>query len=99
VCRVIDSGGGPPPEVALDCAAGLRLPLPELQSPAPQWFAAFLRTAALAPTILLGVATHARGTFCTGATFWNVAPLDVDEHPERVWDWGDLQMFRGYCGP
>lgn len=73
--------------------------LPALQSPVQHRLAASLRTAALVLTTGLGIAANARGAFCTGATFWNVAPRDVDEHPERVWDWGDLQMFRGYCGP
>ncbi|MEW6273320.1 MAG: hypothetical protein AB1689_28920 [Thermodesulfobacteriota bacterium] len=26
---------------------------------------------------------------------WNAEPVDVDERPERVWDWTDLQILRG----
>ena len=26
---------------------------------------------------------------------WNTQPLDVDQYPERVWDWGDVQFLRG----
>ena len=25
---------------------------------------------------------------------WNNAPVSVDEHPERVWSWKDMQIFR-----
>jgi hypothetical protein len=25
---------------------------------------------------------------------WNLLPLDVDQHPERLWDWRDLMFFR-----
>lgn len=24
---------------------------------------------------------------------WNFVPVSIDEHPERVWDWGDMQML------
>lgn len=26
---------------------------------------------------------------------WNGSPVNVDQQPERVWDWGDLQILRG----
>ena len=29
-------------------------------------------------------------------TSWNLYPADVDRHPERVWDWRDIQFLRGF---
>jgi len=26
---------------------------------------------------------------------WSAVPVSVDEHPERIWDWRDLQVLRG----
>jgi len=26
---------------------------------------------------------------------WNLEPVSIDQHPERVWDWGDMQMLAG----
>lgn len=43
---------------------------------------------------LVGVLIHSRGA-TSGATWrWNDTPVNVDEAPQRVWDWGDLQFLR-----
>ncbi len=26
---------------------------------------------------------------------WSALPVDVDRHPARIWDWGDIQFLRG----
>lgn len=50
------------------------------------------RVGALA-ALLLSVAIAATGAFCYPHDGWNSDP-DVDQHHERVWDWGDLQIVR-----
>lgn len=49
--------------------------------------------------VALGAFVNGRGAFCTGMQAWNSTPADVDVHPERIWDWRDLQFMRGTCGP
>lgn len=44
---------------------------------------------------LLSVAVHARGAFSRAANDWNVYPVDINQAPERVWDWRDPQFLRG----
>lgn len=72
--------------------------LPFIQRPLAPGRTALLRSGLLALAMVGGIAANARGAFCVGAIYWNVAPVDVDSHPERVWQWSDLQMRRGYCG-
>jgi hypothetical protein len=38
---------------------------------------------------------HYRGAADQATFEWNNFPLRVDEHPERLWDWGDAQFLRG----
>lgn len=38
---------------------------------------------------------HARGGLWIETHRWNIDPVNVDDHRERVWDWRDLQMLRG----
>jgi hypothetical protein len=45
-------------------------------------------------TIGLSIAIEYRGAHDVSAQYWNSYPLDVDYHPERVWDWHDLQFLR-----
>lgn len=41
-----------------------------------------------------GVAIHAKGAFVRRAYLWNTTPQNVDDHPERVWDWSDPAFLR-----
>jgi len=50
-------------------------------------------TAAFAATIAFSVTIQAIGAFCYPST-WNVAPIDVDQRPGRVWDWSDTEVER-----
>jgi hypothetical protein len=56
-------------------------------------FAPALRTlfAALA---LVSFAIHLRGGWSAAVYRWNVDPVNVDRHPERLWDWSDPQFLR-----
>ena len=44
---------------------------------------------------LVSIAIHTRGAISVATIGWNSLPVDVDYHPERLWDWSDLQFMRG----
>jgi hypothetical protein len=43
---------------------------------------------------LVGVGIHLRAGWSVAVYRWNVDPLNVDAHPERLWDWKDPQFLR-----
>lgn len=43
---------------------------------------------------LWGLFVNLRGITDPCVHQWNATPLNVDTHPERLWDWSDLQIFR-----
>ena len=45
--------------------------------------------------LLLGLSVfiNARGAMAHATWRWNVLPANVDEHPERIWDWRDPQFL------
>ena len=43
---------------------------------------------------LIGCAIHLRGGWSEAVYRWNVDPQNIDEHPERNWDWLDPQFLR-----
>jgi hypothetical protein len=49
----------------------------------------------LALTIVLSFFIHYRGANASEVLRWNTQPLDVDQFPDRVWDWQDAQFLRG----
>ncbi len=51
-------------------------------------------TSAAALLILFSVFTHSVGAWYNEAHGWNTGPQNVDKHPERLWDWHDLQFMR-----
>lgn len=57
-----------------------------------------LRTAAAVlflAACLWGGWVHFRGATSVAANAWSATPVNVDQHPERVWDWRDPQFLRG----
>lgn len=46
--------------------------------------------------VLLAVSVfiHARGSLTLGPHVWNVNPVEIDQHPERLWDWRDPSFLR-----
>jgi hypothetical protein len=52
----------------------------------------FLPALALASAI--AIAIQAVGAYCFPST-WNIKPVDVDRHHERLWDWHDTELSRG----
>ena len=42
--------------------------------------------------VLYGAAVQAIGVYCADDT-WNREPVPLEQNPERVWDWSDLQSF------
>lgn len=47
----------------------------------------------------LSVGIHAQGALTWAPHAWSAAPLSIDAHPERLWDWSDLQFARGFIEP
>lgn len=45
--------------------------------------------------IVLSFAIHFRGATNWDVHYWNTVPVNVDDYPERVWDWRDMQFLRG----
>jgi hypothetical protein len=43
---------------------------------------------------LIGFAIHLRGGWSLAVMQWNVDPVNIDEHPERNWDWSDPPFLR-----
>jgi hypothetical protein len=43
---------------------------------------------------LIGFAIHLRGGWSPAVIRWNVDPVNIDEHPERNWDWSDPPFLR-----
>jgi hypothetical protein len=41
-----------------------------------------------------GVFVHGRAATRSSVSLWNSEPENVDTHPERLWYWNDMQIFR-----
>lgn len=48
---------------------------------------------ALAATLAWGLVVHWGGATSNAAQRWNRLPVNVDRHPERLWDWRDPQLL------
>ena len=49
--------------------------------------------------LLLSVAIHARGALSWDTVIWNFFPVDVDQRPQRLWQWREAQMLAGAVEP
>lgn len=54
--------------------------------------------AVLALLVMVSVFAHASGAWTRSVMNWNVTPVSVDKHPERLWDWTDVQFLRPLRG-
>lgn len=63
----------------------------------PRWEKGLGWTGAL----LIGLAMymHGRGAYSYATTLWNTMPNDIDQHPERLWDWSYPQFLAGQIRP
>jgi hypothetical protein len=43
---------------------------------------------------LIGLAMHLRGGWSLAVYQWNVSPENIDQHPERNWNWSDPPFLR-----
>jgi hypothetical protein len=50
--------------------------------------------AAFVALALVGLAIHLRGGWSPAVYRWNVDPVNIDQSPERVWEWSDPQFLR-----
>ncbi|HXJ35105.1 MAG TPA: hypothetical protein VMS22_13825, partial [Candidatus Eisenbacteria bacterium] len=48
-----------------------------------------------AATFLWSLFVAVHGATSPAPLYWNASPANVDQHPERVWDWRDMQILRG----
>ena len=48
----------------------------------------------LVATLAISFAMHRLGSRCWAVWDWNVLPVQVREHPERLWDWQDAPFLR-----
>ncbi|HEY0006147.1 MAG TPA: hypothetical protein VGB17_15310 [Pyrinomonadaceae bacterium] len=49
--------------------------------------------------LALSIMIHARGAVSDATREWNFKPADVDQHPERLWDWRYPQFLAGLVRP
>lgn len=47
---------------------------------------------------LIGFGMHLRGGWSGAVYQWNTTPNDIDQHPDRNWDWSDPPFLRGFIG-
>ncbi|MEO1086214.1 MAG: hypothetical protein AAFY88_18395, partial [Acidobacteriota bacterium] len=50
--------------------------------------------AGLAAALLASAYVHRSGAVDWATWDWNIDPVSVDEHPERLWHWGDPPFLR-----
>jgi hypothetical protein len=49
--------------------------------------------------IVAAVFIHGRGATASATMAWNSLPANVDQHPERLWDWRQPQFLAGLIAP
>ena len=49
--------------------------------------------------LVLSVAINARGALSWDTALWNPFPVNVDQRPERLWDWSEPQFLAGAIKP
>lgn len=45
--------------------------------------------------LLMSAFINARGAASHATWLWNMRPLEIDQHPERLWDWSQPQFLAG----
>jgi hypothetical protein len=50
-------------------------------------------------TVIISIFVHYRCATDPGPAQWNMWPIAIDRHPDRIWDWRDLQFLRGLRQP
>ena len=49
--------------------------------------------------LLLSAFINTRGATSHATWLWNMRPLEIDQHPERLWDWRQPQFLAGILPP
>jgi hypothetical protein len=80
--------------IAVDAARG-----EASQGPGPGRLARVGTTALCAVLCAASVAINAVGATSRATARWNVIPLNVDRHPERIWDWRQPQFLAPFLDP
>ena len=58
-----------------------------------------LEITAGAVLLLISVVINGSGAVNRDSWAWNARPLNIDEHPERLWDWRQPQFLAGLVSP
>jgi hypothetical protein len=58
-----------------------------------------LELAAGAGLLLISVCINGLGATSTATWIWNARPSNIDDHPERNWDWRQPQFLAGFLDP
>jgi hypothetical protein len=45
--------------------------------------------------LLASAFINTRGATSHATWLWNMRPLEIDQHPERLWDWRQPQFLAG----
>jgi len=56
------------------------------------------KTGLFALLSVMSIVIHIRSAHLSQVNEWNRYPMDVDAHPERLWDWTDMQFLRAEHG-
>jgi hypothetical protein len=86
---------GTVPWIALLAAIALRGALDARRSGAVAPLTSRFEAAVATALVVGSVFIQARGALAHATQLWNVRPANVDEHPERVWDWRYPQWLAG----
>jgi len=68
--------------------------VPVVQIAACNSYSGWIVKTLLAITIAIAFAINYRGATSYAVHGWNVAPHNVDESQDRIWDWQDMQVLR-----
>ena len=49
---------------------------------------------AISALAAISLVIHAQGALRSAPMVWNVLPVNIDQNPSRIWDWGDPQFLR-----
>ena len=58
-----------------------------------------MELAAGATLLLLSVTINGLGAIDRSTWVWNMRPSNIDQHPERLWDWRQPQFLAGFLRP
>jgi hypothetical protein len=68
----------------------------EARAARPSIVTKYLKRAVASCVLILSLFIHTVGATQHATWLWNIRPLPIDEHPERLWDWRQPQFLAKY---